>query len=65
MPRHRNDLKTEELTLATTPQVVGYLKQLLRTGLYGKNPADAAERLLTRALEQFLAARRIRPPRGG
>jgi hypothetical protein len=65
MPRKPNDLKTEELRLSTTPQVVGYLKRLLRTGLYGKNPADAAERLLTRALEQLLAAGRIKPPRGG
>ena len=64
MPRPRNDLKTEPLTLATTPQVVAYLKQLLKTGLYGKNPADAAERLLTRTLEQLLRAGRIKPPRG-
>ena len=65
MPRPRNDLKTEPLTLATTPLVVGYLKQLLRTGLYGKNPADAAERLLSRTLEQLLRAGRIKLPRGG
>jgi len=64
MPRHPNDLKTEELTLATTPQVVAYLRQLLKTGLYGKNPADAAERLLTRTLEQLLDGGKIKPPRG-
>ena len=65
MPRKPNDLPTEELRLSTTPQVVGYLKRLLRTGLYGKNPADAAERLLTRALEENLKEGRIKPPRGG
>lgn len=65
MPRKRNDLKTEILPLSTTPHVVGYLRQLLKTGLYGKNATEAAERLLTRTLEQLLAAGRIKPPRGG
>ena len=65
MPRKPNDLPTEELRLSTTPQVVDYLKRLLRTGLYGKNPADAAERLLTRALEEKLKEGSIKPPRGG
>lgn len=65
MPRKRNDLETVPITLSTTPQVVGYLKQLLKSGLYGKNAADAAERLLTRALEEMLRSGRIRPLRGG
>ena len=65
MPRKPNDLKTEPLTLATTPQVVRYLRRLIKTGLYGKNAADAAERLLTRALEQMLRAGSIKLPRGG
>ena len=65
MPRKPNDLKTEPLSLSTTPQVIGYLKQLLKSGLYGKNAADAAERLLTRTLEQMLQTGRIKPPRGG
>ena len=65
MPRKPNDLKTEPLTIATTPQVVAYLKQLLRTGFYGKNPADAAERLLARTLEEMLKEGSIKAPRGG
>jgi hypothetical protein len=65
MPRHPNDLPTEELTLATTPQVVAYLKQLLKSGLYGKNPAEAAERLLSRTLEQLLNDGKIKRPKVG
>jgi hypothetical protein len=65
MPRKPNDLPTEELRLSTTPQVVSYLKHLLRTGFYGKNPADAAERLLARTLERMVEAGRLKPPRGG
>jgi len=64
MPRKRNDLETVPVTLSTTPQVVGYLKRLLKTGLYGKNAAEAAERLLTRTLEEMLRVGKIRPPRG-
>jgi hypothetical protein len=63
MARKPNDIKTVPISLSTTPQVEGYLKQLLKTGLYGKNAADAAERLLTRTLEEMLRAGRIKPPR--
>ena len=65
MPRKPNDLPTEELRLSTTPHVVRYLKRLLRSGLYGKNPAEAAERLLARALEEKLKDVRIMRPKGG
>jgi len=41
MPRKPNDLKTEPLTLSTTPHVVQCLKQLVRTGFYGKNGTEA------------------------
>lgn len=42
MARKPNDIPTVPLSLLATPQVERYLKQLLTTGLYGKNPADAA-----------------------
>jgi hypothetical protein len=64
MPRKRNDLSTVPVTLSTTPQVVSYLKQLLKTGLYGKNTAEAAERVLAQTLEGLLRRGRIRPPKG-
>jgi hypothetical protein len=59
MARPPNDLDTETITLSTTPHVNRYLRQVLKTGLYGKNPAEAAERLLTRALEDMLRDGRI------
>jgi hypothetical protein len=59
MARQRNRLTTRTLTLSTTPQVLGYLRELLETGLYGKNEAEAAERLLTRALDTYLGAKRL------
>lgn len=32
-----------------------YLFGLVATGLYGKNPADAAERLVARGIEQAIS----------
>jgi hypothetical protein len=53
MARTPNAIETETLTLSTTPQVRRYLSQLLESGLYGKNEAEAAERLLVRAIEEL------------
>ena len=55
MARRKNDIPTQNLTLSTTPQVHDHLRALVQTGLYGKNPAEAAERLLARSLEEKLA----------
>ncbi len=54
MARKRNRLKTVLLTISTTPRIEEYLSQLVATGLYGKNPAEAAERLVARSLERLL-----------
>jgi hypothetical protein len=60
MARTKNQLETAQVTLATTPIVVGYLKELVRTGLYGKNPSDAAERLLSTTIEQMVRAGHVK-----
>lgn len=54
MARAKNQLETSQVTLATTPTVVAYLRELVRTGLYGKNHSDAAERLLSVTIEQMV-----------
>lgn len=54
MARNPNDIGTVQLTVSTTPPVKGYLEQLVSTGLYGKNSAEAAERLVARALEDLI-----------
>ena len=53
MPRSRNHLPTVTITVSTTPQVQGYLTELVATGLYGKNVAEAAERLIAQNLERL------------
>jgi hypothetical protein len=54
MPRSPNQVPTVNITLSTTPQVHEYLRKLAGTGLYGKNAAEAADRLITRAIEQLI-----------
>ena len=51
MAKKPNDLETVKITLSTTKSVKEYLAELVATGLYGKNPAGAAERLITREIE--------------
>jgi len=54
MARKRNHLKTVTMTISTTPPILEHLEKLVTTGLYGKNPAEAAERLVARSLEDLL-----------
>ncbi len=54
MARRPNNVETKVVTLSTTPHVKAYLAALVSTGLYGKNPADAAERLLARGIESLI-----------
>jgi hypothetical protein len=46
MARARNSVATVTLTLSTTLQVRNWLEVLVADGTYGKNVAEAAERLL-------------------
>jgi hypothetical protein len=45
-----NLLATTTITLSTNPLVVDRLERLVLTGAYGKNSAEAAERLLSLTL---------------
>jgi hypothetical protein len=54
MPRSPNEIATELVTLSTTPQVMQYLRQLVREGTFGKTPAEAAERLVSDAIERLI-----------
>lgn len=54
MARKPNSLQTVQIRISTTPLVQAYLDKLVDTGLYGKNPAEAAERLIAGGIEQLL-----------
>ena len=54
MGKTPNTIETMQITISTTEPVQSHLERLVLTGLYGKNPAEAAERLLTRSLEGLI-----------
>jgi hypothetical protein len=61
MAKARNTIRTVQITISTTVPVQGYLEGLVLTGLYGKNPAEAAERLLTQRIEHLLSNGQLKP----
>jgi len=54
MPRKPNDLKTVPIQISTTTPVERYLKELVSTGFYGKNTAEAAERLVVASIQNLV-----------
>ena len=54
MARKPNSVTTVTITISTTEGVQHYLEDLVSGGLFGKNPAEAAERLVARGLENLL-----------
>jgi len=54
MARKPNSVTTVTITISTTEGIQQYLEDLVSGGLFGKNPAEAAERLVARGLENLL-----------
>ena len=54
MSRGPNVIQTVQVRISTTPAIEGHLERLVRTGLYGKNTAEAAERLIAEAVQRLL-----------
>jgi len=54
MARGRNRIETVMIHISTTPPVGNYLEELVSSGLYGKNTAEAAERLVARGIENLV-----------
>jgi hypothetical protein len=46
------------ITISTTPQIRSYLEALVTLGVYGKNPAEAAEQLIKESLRDDLREKR-------
>ena len=59
MPKPKNVTPTQQITIATTPQVVKILTRLAEQGLHGQNIAEVAERLLSERLREFVDQKRI------
>jgi hypothetical protein len=64
VPRQRNHVPTQTFKVSTTPQVVSELERLVETGHFGKNIAEAAERIISSYLhEAFGSSTAHRIPR--
>lgn len=50
----------EKIEINTTEHVRAYLEQLVLGGLYGKNAAEAAEKIITRAIDDHLRRNELR-----
>ncbi|MFA5939666.1 MAG: hypothetical protein WC809_09965 [Sinimarinibacterium sp.] len=59
MARKENQIETVQFTISTTGKVVGLLRALVDTGLFGKNQAEAAERLIAQSLAQLIHEKRL------
>jgi len=59
LAKPRNVTPTQQITIATTPQVVRVLTWLAEQGLHGKNVAEVAERLLSERLREFVDQKRF------
>jgi hypothetical protein len=53
MARPRNSTETVTITISTTPIVRALLETLLEDGTYGKNVAEACDRLLGEKLREL------------
>jgi hypothetical protein len=54
MPKKRNDVKTVQKTVSLAKGVCVYLDDLVALNLYGKNPTEAAARLIDKQIESLL-----------
>ena len=54
MARKPNSVTTVTVTFSSTEGILDYLEDLVSGGLFGKNPAEAAERLVATGLESLL-----------
>ena len=54
MAREPNLISTRQLTVSTTEQVAPYLADLAKTGVWGKNAAEAAERLIADQIRRLI-----------
>jgi hypothetical protein len=47
------------VTISTTERIREHLERLVATGMFGKNPAEAAERLVSKGIQEILLDRTL------
>jgi hypothetical protein len=59
MARRPNGVSTVTITISTTEGIEQYLDDLVAGGLFGKNRAEVAERLVARGVENLLREEKL------
>jgi hypothetical protein len=60
-----SNVKTVVIHISTTQAVQAYLENLVNSGLFGKNVAEAAERLVGRGVEALIREGTLHRRKGG
>jgi hypothetical protein len=60
LAKGHNLIPTATITVSTTELVEEYLADLVRTGFYGKNTAEAAERVIVFGLEHLMEIQKLK-----
>ena len=59
MARKKNPLESVSIRFSGNRVIVEYLSDLVKTGLYGRTPGEAAERLVSQGLERLIEQRTL------
>jgi hypothetical protein len=54
MPRPKNKIATEQITISTNAVLCGDLDRVVLTGYYGNSRAEAAERLVAEGIRHLI-----------
>jgi hypothetical protein len=57
----KNLIPTATITVSTTERVEEYLADLVLGGFFGKNTAEAAEKVIVFGLEKLIEAKKLEP----
>lgn len=55
MARKLNPQRPKKVRFTGNPTIWAYLEDLVKTGLYGHTPSEAAERLVSQGIEQAIS----------
>jgi hypothetical protein len=63
MGRPENSLVSVEIRISTNPIIKAQLEQLVRTGRYGKNHTEAAERIIAQEVGRLVDQGKLTDPK--
>ena len=63
MARPENSLGSVEIRISTNPILKAQLEELVKTGRYGKNVTEAAERIIAQEIGRLVDAGKLSEPR--